>query len=172
MKLHRTIRLFLLATLTFLLVSACARNGSHNTVSHSLQPSPSECRIVKHANGETCVPYHPQRVVVLDTNPLDAVLALGVKPVGSPELTTFKSYPAAQISGIEIVGDETQPNLEKILLLKPDLILTTRYAPKIIYDKLSQIAPAVMAPSGDVAWKDDLIIYAEALGKTEAAEQL
>lgn len=154
--------------LFFLLIAACDSQifPTNNPKIHS---ATSECRVVKHLSGEVCVPANPQRIVVLDTNPLDAVLALGVKPVGAPKFEDLQ-LPQAQTKGIEIIGNH-QPSLEKIALLKPDLILGTQWNTGI-HQQLSQIAPTVIAPANDAEWKEDLKLYAQALGKTEKAEQL
>lgn len=175
MGVRRSLRLSLLMTLSFLLVSACSSKFSQNTSSESVQSLASECRVVKHHLGENCVPANPQRVVVLDTSSLDATFALGIKPIGSVAIEPYLSYPEDKTNGITSVGDSTQPNIEKILLLKPDLILDCREADKgLLYEKLSQIAPTVSVSLEDCSaeWKDGFRTYAEALGKSEEAEQL
>jgi iron complex transport system substrate-binding protein len=172
---HRAFRLSLLATLTFLLVSACNGNVAQNPAHPSSQSPTAECRTIEHAMGEACVPTNPQRVIVLDISSLDAALALGVKPVGSTIFAPYTSYRKEQTQGIETVGDYYQPNIEKILLLKPDLILDCRgLDERQVYEKLSQIAPTVSVSLEDCSeeWKDGFKTYAQALGKTEAAEQL
>ncbi|MBE9193657.1 iron-siderophore ABC transporter substrate-binding protein [Gloeocapsopsis crepidinum LEGE 06123] len=151
-----------------LLISACFSQVRTNTP--KVHSATSECRAIKHLLGEACVPINPQRIIVLDTNPLDAALALGVKPIGSSSFE-YLSLPEAQIKGIENIGGDSHPNLEKIALLKPDLILGNRWDEEI-YDRLSQIAPTVIARSEDPAWKEDLRLYAQALNKTQQAEQL
>ncbi|HEY0737802.1 MAG TPA: iron-siderophore ABC transporter substrate-binding protein [Herpetosiphonaceae bacterium] len=132
-------------------------------------------RVVKHAMGETTVPANPQRVVVLDTGELDSALALGVKPVGAVSATqggSFPSYLADQTEGITNVGTIQQPNLEAIIALKPDLILSSKLRHEAIYPQLSQIAPTVFTEAVGVVWKENLKLHAEALGKTAEAEKL
>lgn len=130
----------------------------------------SNCRVIQHAIAQTCVPLNPKRIVVLDTNPLDAALALGVKPVGAPQSGKFL-FSEEQTKGIESIGSVGQPNLEKIVSLKPDLILGA-YWDQEIYDLLCQIAPTIIPGSVDFEWKEDLKLYARALNKTEVAEEL
>jgi iron complex transport system substrate-binding protein len=154
--------------LFFILIPACSTQNY--TDAPKARSATSVCRVIKHLLGETCVPINPQRIIVLDTNPLDAVLALGVKPIGSSGFE-YLSLPEAQAKGIEKIGGDLHPNLEKIALLKPDLILGNKWDTEI-YDKLSQIAPTIIAPSEDPAWKEDLRLYAQALNKTQQAEQL
>lgn len=178
----RWLNSLLLVAIAFGLTGACYDKFSQ-PASTSYSPIASECRTVKHAMGESCVPINPQRIIVLDTSPLDAVLTLGVKPIGATEFDGLKQidvYPKEQTEEIAAIGGDLQPNLEKIALLKPDLILSPQFNVKGIYDRLSQIAPTVVAASGNAAesnfwkdrWKEDLKIYADALNKTEAAEQL
>ena len=116
----------------------------------------------------------PQRVVVLDTAPLDTAIALGIKPVGTIAYGQLPEYLGEQIADIEIVGEGNQPNLETILRLKPDLILSSKPGTEKLYRQLSQIAPTVLAEdsgrTGD--WQKHVRLYAEALGKSEQAEQL
>jgi len=82
------------------------------------QRDESNCRIVKHAMGETCVPTKPQRVVTLDVVTLEDVLALGIKPIGTVTCVDW-SHLQNKLEGVENIG-VGEPNLEKVLALKPD----------------------------------------------------
>jgi iron complex transport system substrate-binding protein len=135
----------------------------------------SETRTVEHAMGTTQVPANPQRVVVLDTGELDDALALGVKPVGAVRIdvsTDFLSHLGDQTEGIEMVGSISEPNLEKIAALRPDLILSSTVRHETLYEQLNAIAPTVLAPDLGDTWKDNFRLYAEALGKSAEAEQM
>ena len=122
--------------------------------------------------GETCVPSSPQRVIALDPFSLENVLALGMQPVGialPSDWLEDRDYLRDRLSDIEIVGEFYQPSLEKILALKPDLILGLTQDEKI-YPQLAQIAPTVLfdlETSGQ--WKDILMHNANSLGKTDIA---
>ena len=160
----------LLVVLT-LLLSACNSTGSNPADTRT--PSTTACRMVEHGMGKTCVPLNPKRVVAL--HELDNILALGVKPVGTVTLDQGKvmDYLADRTQGIEKVGTYSQPNLEKILLLKPDLIIGSTWDSKEVYDKLDRIAPTVFVDtSNNRLWKSWLKKTAEALGKTPEAEKL
>ncbi|WP_199329052.1 iron-siderophore ABC transporter substrate-binding protein [Coleofasciculus sp. FACHB-1120] len=120
--------------------------------------------------GETKVPVNPQRVIVLGN--LENVLALGIKPVGATTLGdgNFPSYLRNETEEVAKLGINGQPSMEKILLLKPDLILGWSWD-EGIYGKLSKIAPTVFV-EGSITWKEWLRTFAEALGKTQEAEKL
>jgi iron complex transport system substrate-binding protein len=135
----------------------------------------SDTRSVEHAMGTAEVPAKPERVVVLDTGELDDTLALGVKPVGAVRIdvsTDFLSYLEGQTDGIEMVGTISEPNLEKIAALEPDLILSSTVRHEAIFEQLQAIAPTVLAPDLGDTWKENFLLYAEALGKTGEAEEM
>ncbi|WP_335137064.1 ABC transporter substrate-binding protein [Nostoc sp.] len=146
---------------------------SHNN-SHSLTKSPSQVdvRVVKHVMGETIVPTHPQRVVVLVYALLEPTFALGVTPIAAPkDAVSDLQRLVGKLKGIEDVGLES-PNLEKLLRLKPDLILGLS-SHQDIYSLLSHIAPTVLATFDPASpWKGFLASTADALGKTQLAQQL
>ncbi len=131
---------------------------------------------VKHAMGETTIKGTPQRVVVLTTQGVETLVALGVKPVGAvgswTNPTTFYDFVKPQLEGTKTVGDESQPNLEAIAALKPDLILGMKFRHEKIYQQLSAIAPTVFAeqPRGD--WKENFKLYAEAVNKKAEGEKI
>ncbi|HEX7005368.1 MAG TPA: iron-siderophore ABC transporter substrate-binding protein [Trueperaceae bacterium] len=130
-------------------------------------------RLIDHAMGTTCVPKNPERVVVLDTGELDSALALGVKPVGAVHaIGGFPSYLGDRTDGIAVVGTIQEPNLEAILALDPDLILSSKTRHEAIYEQLSAIAPTVFTETVGVVWKENLLANGEALGLREEAEQL
>lgn len=128
-------------------------------------------RLIEHAMGETCVTAYPQRVIVLDTGELDGALSLGIIPIGAIEAQTdlgFPTYLAGMTNGIELVGTIAEPNLEVILGLNPDLILSSMLRHEEIYEELSAIAPTVFTQTVGVAWKDNLEVYANALNRQDA----
>jgi iron complex transport system substrate-binding protein len=130
--------------------------------------------------GTTQVPADPQRVVVLDA--MDNVLALGVRPVGAAnwigsatgELAGFPAHlEQSDLRGIEWLGNNASPNMERIVALDPDLILARFNRHEAIYDQLSVIAPTVVINQNAVGgWKGQLRAYGDALNRSAPAEQL
>ncbi|MEM9486527.1 MAG: iron-siderophore ABC transporter substrate-binding protein [Cyanobacteria bacterium P01_F01_bin.116] len=131
-------------------------------------------RSVTHVMGTTEVPVEPQRVIVLDITPLDAAIALGIEPIGTISYSKSPDYLGDKARDIEVVGKFNQPNLEKILRLKPDLILGLKSLAENLYPKLSRIAPTVFIEGAGYNWdwKNNFRIYADALNQSEKAEQL
>lgn len=174
--------LFLLGILLIAVVSACSQKIDQYLI-RSKQPAKEECRLVKHFMGETCIPIHPERIITLWPDILGNSLALGIKPVGATGYlmefseSPFLAYMEHKVDGVEFVGSFTEPNFEKILLLKPDLILTNSWAEKTnnSYKKLTWIAPTVVLDFPEPAqrdWRKLLKDLAIALDKTKEADTL
>lgn len=131
---------------------------------------------VKHAMGETTIKGTPQRIVMLTTQGVETLLALGVKPVGAVGSFTdpgnFYDFVKPQLEGVKVVGSESQPNLEAIAALKPDLILGMKFRQEKIYQQLSAIAPTVFVdePRGD--WKENFKLFAEATNKKAEGDKV
>ena len=92
--------------------------------------------VVLHAMGETEVPGAPTRVVVLDSSFLDAAIALGLTPIAATEGIAGSGLPAYlgdATADIELVGNTTEPNLEQIAALQPDLILGAKVRHEALY---------------------------------------
>ncbi|CAM3364691.1 achromobactin-binding protein [Pseudomonas floridensis] len=89
----------------------------------------------------------PLRVVTLFQGASDSAVALGVTPCGVVDSWSEKPmyrYLRPALTAVPHVGLETQPSLEDIVLLKPDLIVASRFRHQRIAPLLEQIAPLVM----------------------------
>lgn len=129
---------------------------------------------VDHAMGTTTLPPEPQRIVTLYQGATDSAVALGIKPVGVVESWAQQpmyDYLRASLEGVEWVGLETQPNLEVIARLKPDLIIGAKARHEKIYGQLSQIAPTVLADNV-YDFKRSLELTAKATDHVEQGAQL
>ena len=131
--------------------------------------------VVRHAMGETPIPRTPQRVVVLTNEATEALLALGVKPVGAANSwlgDPWYDHIAPMMEGVTPVGKEDQPNLEAIAALQPDLILGTKMRHEKIYPQLSQIAPTVFSETIRGKWQENFMLWAEAVNRKAEGERL
>ncbi len=139
------------------------------------QPAQSEEYTVKHAMGETKIKGSPKKVVVLTNEGTEAILSMGIKPIGAVKSFTlgdWYDHIKADMEGVKIVGDENQPNLEMIASLKPDLIIGNKVRQEKVYEQLSAIAPTVFSErlSGD--WQINFKLYAEALNKKAEGDKI
>ncbi|MEC2344509.1 ABC transporter substrate-binding protein [Paenibacillus barengoltzii] len=154
-------------------------NGSaateNQTADNSTNAATNSKRVVKHAMGETEITGTPQKVVVLTNEGTEALLALGIKPVGAVRSWLGDPwYPHIQdeMEGVTVVGEESQPNLELIAGLKPDLILGNKMRQEKVYEQLQAIAPTVMSEDLRGNWMNNFKLYAEALGLTDKGDEL
>ncbi len=125
---------------------------------------------VTNAFGTFQVPLAPQRVIGLEgRRDFETALALGLSPIAigsnaidGGELAPFIDF---DLTDVEVI-EQTEPNLELILSLRPDLILTRSSNIEGLLDDLRPIAPLIpVAPDGP--WRTDLEGVAAALDRTE-----
>ncbi|MFF4382914.1 ABC transporter substrate-binding protein [Kitasatospora sp. NPDC001547] len=175
----------LAVALSTTLLAACGSNGdgaksggdsASSASSASAGTTAGFPRSVKHAAGTAQIKSQPKRVVVLDSGELDDVTLLGITPVGavSPHMKTeggFPNYLKDKIKDTKDVGPMNEPNLELIASLKPDLILSSKVRHAKVYDQLNAIAPTVLAETTGFPWKENLALYAQALGKEDDAKK-
>ncbi|MGI5446662.1 iron-siderophore ABC transporter substrate-binding protein [Streptomyces sp. CA-243310] len=128
---------------------------------------------LEHKYGSTTIAEQPKKVVTLGLSDQDAVLALGVKPVGAVDW--FKEQPygkwpwAKDLWGStppQVVGERDEYNMEKIAALKPDLIIA-QYSgmKKEQYDTLSKIAKVVAQPKGAEDYQATWQVMTKQIGK-------
>ncbi|WP_225445429.1 ABC transporter substrate-binding protein [Paenibacillus arenosi] len=139
-------------------------------------PKTDEVRKVKHSMGEAEIKGTPKNVVVLTNEATEAVLALGVKPVGAVKSglgDTWFPHLKDQLQGVTELGEESEPNLELIASLKPDLIIANKVRHEKIYSQLQGMAPTVVSEDLAGDWKQNFTLYAEALNlKDKGAEEM
>jgi len=163
------IQLFLVIAISCLISISC-QSSLPDKISSNL-----ECRLINHELGETCVPLNPQRIIVTDQVALEDVIALGLKPMGAPDTTyvaSKSSFLKSKMSGINYIGKEDQFNLEKILNLHPDLIISLYGINSANYQLFSKIAPTVQFKYVHAKWQTSFRQIGEVLGKAEQAENL
>jgi len=131
-------------------------------------------RQVEDAFGNTVtVPAEPERVVTLNEIDLDTALTLGVTPIGTVNgrgQAAPPRYLEGKVpSGIKVVGDLDNPNLETLLELEPDLILTGPVKPEQLAI-LNEIAPTVTTFKWAEPWQSSMQRTAHVLNKDAEAK--
>lgn len=127
----------------------------------------------KHELGTVTINGVPKRIVTLEYSFADALLSVGVKPVGIAQEPTGSdlAYLDKQLGSVAIVGSRAQPSLEKILALKPDLIVADLDRHKNIYPQLSKIAPTLVLNSRLGSY-NDILAQSALLGKVVGRDAL
>lgn len=177
--LRRYTYFMLLVLMGFGLITACNFNHTNTSRSWNFLPPTNDCRIIQHSMGGSCVEKNPQRIVALNPTTLGNAIALGIKPIASvfEYDSRFPDYLDGKTKGIQPLGEQTQPNIERIALLKPDLMIGWQHNHKSIYPQLSAIAPTVFYDwlGGNVRqdnWKQYFNFMAEVLNRKETGEQV
>lgn len=170
---RRSAVLMLLLSFT-LLLGACSApassTGQTNETNSTKQSASGEhatqvsTRTITHDLGSTEVPDQPERIVVLEQGFTQTVAELGVKPVGVADDNKPERFPQdtlAYIEGYTSVGTRSEPNLEVIRTLQPDLIIADTSRHSNVYEELSAIAPTIV-------FKNDTANYTDIMKSTQA----
>lgn len=154
--------------------AAGSPEASGGQASSAAAQESGEKRTIEHAMGSVTLEKPPERIVLLFNGAVDNAVALGVKPAGAVESWEEKpwyEFLRDKMEGVVNLGEETQPNIEAIVSLKPDLIIGAKSRHEKIYPQLSEIAPTLMTENV-FDWKSNLKLGAQAMYKEKEAEQL
>lgn len=138
-------------------------------------PASAQTRTVIDAEGSAvALPQAVRRIAALSEIDLDSCLALGIKPVATVNGRGQKSHPhylqSQGVSDVPVVGDLGRPNLEALIRLKPDLILTAPTRPEILA-LMRRIAPTAVTYRNSDPWKLVFDRVATILGREAAAAE-
>jgi iron complex transport system substrate-binding protein len=151
-------------------LAACGSDGDDDGDGAAADTAPAGRIEVTNQFGTFEVPREPQRVIGWEgRRDLETALALGLVPiaVGSNAFDDDQLAPFIDFDpeGVEVI-EQTEPNLELIASLRPDLILTRDSNIEAFLDELRPLAPLVpVTPDGP--WRTDLEGVAEALQRSD-----
>ncbi|MBY0217006.1 ABC transporter substrate-binding protein [Paenibacillus illinoisensis] len=160
---------------------SAADAGEGNASDNTQTEAASGPVTVKHKRGELTLDKPAERVVTLEWTYTEDVVALGVQPVGNADNANYKVYvtpEAALDDSVTDIGTRSEPNLEAIAALKPDLIIANADNNNAVYDQLNAIAPTMeFDPYDGDGYNYDKMTdifnnIAIALGKEEKAKQV
>lgn len=161
-----------------LMLAGCGGGSTSEGSSEGAQSEPaaeeSVARDVTHAMGTTTIEGTPERIVTLYQGATDSAVEMGVTPVGVVESwleQPMYHYLKEDLGDVTIVGQETQPNLEEIAKLEPDLIIGSKLRHEEIYEQLSQIAPTVMHETV-FDFKGTVELMGDAMNQTDKSAEL
>jgi ABC-type Fe3+-hydroxamate transport system substrate-binding protein len=139
-------------------------------------------RTINHEYGQTVIPGKPKRIVALEPAELtDSLIALGHPPLASAtygvgDAQAEGAWPPvirdqALELGIRSIGTPSEPSLEAVAALDPDLIIAIPWQSATMYRQLSLIAPTIVVPSVR-DFRPPLALIAETLDAGERADAL
>jgi iron complex transport system substrate-binding protein len=128
-------------------------------------------RVVRHAGGITRIPAAPRRICALAS--ADELLSIGVKPCAhSIKDGNFPDYLAETLQDVpwipNVYGD-AMPNLEAIVAVHPDLIIT-RAPDRQTFLQLSKIAPVVVLLGHSHHYRQRVLDVGTITGRRHEAE--
>lgn len=160
-----------------LALSGCGAGDDDATTNASVAGESTTRTVTDFTGAKVEVPSEPQRVVVVNDELTDDALALGVKPVAISKgqgQDTPPRYLGDRVAGIPVIGDVNQPDLDKVLDARPDLIVVSYVfeegplAGQV--EKLRKIAPVFVASSPEEdEWKSTLEQVGVALNREQEA---
>jgi ferric citrate transport system substrate-binding protein len=131
-------------------------------------------RTVDGTLGSMTISGTPKRVVALEFSFVDALAAVGLKPVGiADDNDPARIIPPlrSKVAGYTSVGTRAAPSLEKIASLHPDLIVADADRHATIYKQLQNIAPTIALDSLKQAYLPGLhaaLVVGQAVNKCGA----
>jgi iron complex transport system substrate-binding protein len=172
-------KLFIIAVVCIMVLSACSTNTSSNKGNSSpatqqgeqnkgkTTEATNEERVIKTVMGDVKIPAHPKRVVVQYL--MGDLYAMGITPLAVSEVNEKAAFKALSSNSIDL-GFHTNWGPEAVLALDPDLIIIIE---KEKYDMYSQIAPTIYIPYEDeMAIEDRVTLWGEVFNEQQRASDV
>ena len=137
----------------------------------------AKTRVIQDEQGQFEINTTPQRIVVLEFSFVDALAVVDVSPVGvADDNDATRVIPAVRelVEPWQSVGMRSQPSLEAIAILKPDLIIADAERHRTVYQDLQRIAPTLLLKSRGETYQENLesaLKIGVALDKQSAMEK-
>ncbi|WP_055108245.1 ABC transporter substrate-binding protein [Paenibacillus ihumii] len=134
----------------------------------------AESRTIQYLGQEYTVPAQVDKIVITGSvESMEDALVLDVKPIGA--MTSGGSFGplfADITEGATAIGEKTQPSVETILKLAPDVILASTKFPAETIEKLGKVSTTIPVSHISTDWEANLNLLAELTGKEDQAKQV
>ncbi|WP_342597251.1 iron-siderophore ABC transporter substrate-binding protein [Cyanobacterium aponinum UTEX 3222] len=170
--------------ITLLCITACGKQTEIISFRQTEQEF-FNCRIVQHNMEEISICDQPQKIVTLSMHMLDILLSLEQQPTGYAPVEPINqrqfNNPATQIPYLGQylktkpinVGTRSNPSIETLVNIKPDLILGELGFNQDEYEFLSRLAPTMLFDgSKKNQWQSSIIEIAKALNQSDQARRV
>jgi iron complex transport system substrate-binding protein len=151
--------IFLVSALFLIFLSSCGKKEEIKEEKVEVTT-----RVYKSEIGDITVPSNPQRIVVLNSSLSGHLLALNAPIIGIDKWSKDNPTFSSMVKDIPVVSDE---NLEQIIELNPDLIITASTDKNL--EKLKTIAPTVTYTYNKVDYLTQFIEIGKLINKEEEA---
>lgn len=119
------------------------------------------------------------KVVGLEWGEVEMLVSLGVMPAGVADVKGYGTWvTAAKLDAtVKDVGNRSEPSVDSIAALQPDLILIEANGNSALIAQLEKFAPVLVAKASDTAdnlgrMRADFNMIATAVGKTDVATKV
>ncbi len=176
------------------LLAGCSTNSNKNSNTTESSPPASEPAKQDDANSEkeaesawprtvkddagndVVLKEQPKKIAVLHPLYLDYFYALDTPAAASSHAAeAFAEYatlqPYAENANVIDLGNSREVNLESLIEISPDLIVTFKGSVDKNYEELIQIAPVFQVEYSN-SWDESTMLIAQVIGKEQLAEQL
>lgn len=163
-----------------MLLSACSAttptNNTEQTGTHAeVNGNQSQTRIVKTDNGEVEIPANPKRIFIADWSIVGNVIPFERNLIGVEsyfeQYAEFDKWETSWSEQIEEIKYVDRENLENILAMNPDLIITGIHFDDSV-EKYSKIAPTITVDIGNMSLEESLEFFGEIFGMENRADDL
>lgn len=174
-KSSRFLSLFLALAMIFACVfsfAGCTKNNVNDKKEANVSIT-YPLKIKDSYNREVIIDKEPTRIVSIAPNITETIFALGKgdKLVGR---TDYCDYPK-EVSNIASIGSLTEPNIEKIVELKPDVVIASTHFKKDVLTKLEKMNIKVVVLYGPETFDgvyDTISKVAEVINAKSQADKL
>lgn len=137
------------------------------------EDEPAGTRKITYLDKEYEVPAIAERIIMAGSmESMEDALVINVKPIGATTVSgEFPAMFASIMEGVTGVGEKTQPSVEEMLKLKPDVILASTKFPAESLEKFSSIATTIPVSHISTNWEANLKLLGELTGKQELVNQ-
>ncbi|WP_186577951.1 ABC transporter substrate-binding protein [Aquibacillus kalidii] len=180
----------LLAILVIFTLALVACNQSEDTASNKEESKEQEntakasdetkeetkeatTQTISYLGKDYTVPATIESIATASLESMEDAAVLGVKPMATITVGgEIPAYVADELAGAEDIGSKRQPSYEKLLELKPDVILgTSKFQPDVA-ESLNKVAPMFPVSHISTDWEANLQLLGQLTGKEEKAEEV
>ncbi|WP_322906781.1 ABC transporter substrate-binding protein [Paenibacillus sp. SGZ-1009] len=159
----------MIISLLVVLLAACGQQSGATTTSAEGQTNSK----VKTVNG-VITHTADARIASMSIHITNDLLALGIQPAGSViggDVKDFLPHVADRLQGTTKLGVVTDPDMEALLALQPDVIYIDKSQSGKDLAKFEAIAPTIVIDMDQGTWQDQLKQIASHIGLEDKADQ-
>jgi iron complex transport system substrate-binding protein len=141
-SLKRVLTIFISALLVSSLLVGCSKEAANEKITNK-ENTTYPLTVTDSYGKQVIINKKPEKIVSLGPNTTEIVYALGLgdKLIGR---TDFCDYPS-EVSKVPSIGSLMEPNVEKIISLKPDIVLASTHVKEEVINKLKDLGVTVYA---------------------------